>query len=221
MKEKRDINGVKENSQNYTGKATGIIKKILALALSLGIVLSAAQAIRMYNEWKSSKTQDTSIENVEKGISFEDVKSLVQEYREAVKNNDNETIDKLEKKLHEGKYFDSLFGEFEKELIETLGYDPQNVDIVSARDGVFLVDKTKAAQRSAITSNGTINPWVKYIGENGKNPPIPTELKKMYTKLGEDMSFANIRGMEDLEAHFSNLESLEYYEIEEEDLSRE
>lgn len=220
MKEKRDINGVKDTKQNYTGKTAGIIKKILALALSLGMVLSAAQAIRMYNEWKASKTQDIGIEEVQKEIGFEDVKSIVQEYREAVKNNDSETIDKLEKKLHEGKYFDALFNEFEKELIEALGYDPEAVDIVSARDGVFLVDKTKAAQRSAITSNGTINSGVKYLDKSGKNPPIPTELKKMFSSLGEDMSFANIRGMKDLEAHFSNLESLDEY-VKEDDLSRE
>lgn len=213
MKEKREIKGVKETNENYTGNVSGIVKKIIAIALSLGMLLTAAQAIRMYNEWKASRSNDTKIENVQKSISFEDVKNIIKEYREAVENNDSETIEKLDKQVKGGKYFDALFKEFEKELVKTLGYDPEVVEIVTARDGTFLVDKTKSAQRLAITSNGTINPWVKYIGKDGKNPPIPQELKEMYDELGKDMSFAGIRGIEGLEFHYSNLEALEDYEL--------
>lgn len=217
MKEKREIKGVKETNENYKGKVAEIVKKIIALALTLGIAISAAQAIKMYNEWKSSREQGTEMvgNQNKQEITFEDVKSLVEEYREAVKNDDGETINKLEEKLHTGNYFEVLFSEFEKELVETLGYDSEEVDVVAARDGVFLVDKQKASQKLMLSSNGTINPNVKYIDKNGKNPKIPTELKEMFKTLGEDITFADFRGMSSLEAHFSNLEYVQGYEIEE------
>ncbi len=221
MKEKREIKGVKETNENYKGKVAEIVKKIIALALTLGIAISAAQAIKMYNEWKSSREQGTEMvgNQNKQEITFEDVKSLVEEYREAVKNDDGETINKLEEKLHTGNYFEVLFSEFEKELVETLGYDSEDVDVVVARDGVFLVDKQKASQKVMLSSNGTINPNVKYIDENGKNPKIPTELKEKFKTLGEDITFANIRGMNSLEEHFSDFEFLQGYEVEE-DLER-
>lgn len=170
MKEKREIKGVKETNENYKGKVAEIVKKIIALALTLGIAISAAQAIKMYNEWKSSREQETEMvgDQNKQEITFEDVKSLVEEYRDAVKKDDGETINKLEEKLHTGNYFEVLFGEFEKELVETLGYDSEEVDVVVARDGVFLVDKQKASQKVILSSNGTINSAVKYIDKNGK-----------------------------------------------------
>ena len=85
MKEKRTIKGVKENTQNYKGKAVDTIKKIVALALTLGIMITAAQAIRMYNRWRDSKTNGIGVGDVQKlkKVDFENVKSLVEEYRQA------------------------------------------------------------------------------------------------------------------------------------------
>ena len=171
MKEKRTIKGVKENTQNYKGKAVDTIKKIVALALTLGIMITAAQAIRMYNRWRDSKTNGIGVGDVQKlkKVDFENVKSLVEEYRQAKENNDTEKIKSLEIKLSEGNYFEVLNESFKEQVVKSLGYDPQKVKVVSARDGVFLVDKEKASGRLLVDHTGQINSGVKYIDKNGKN----------------------------------------------------
>ena len=63
MKEKRKINGIKDNNQNYKGNVSEIAKKIMALVLSLGMMITAAEAIRMYNQWRASKNPEVGIEN--------------------------------------------------------------------------------------------------------------------------------------------------------------
>lgn len=222
MKEKRTIKGVKENTQNYKGKAVDTIKKIVALALTLGIMITAAQAIRMYNRWRDSKTNGIGVENVQKlkKVDFENVKSLVEEYRQAKENNDTEKIKSLEIKLSEGNYFEVLNESFKEQVVKSLGYDPQKVKVVSARDGVFLVDKEKASGRLLVDHTGQINSGVKYIDKNGKNPPIPQEMKEMIDALGKDISFARYRSIRDLEWHYSNFEYVGNYEIEKDDFER-
>lgn len=222
MKEKRTIKGVKDTDQKYTGRVVGTIKKIIALALTLGIIITAAQAIRMYNHWRDSKTNSVGVEDVQKleKVTFEDVKSLVEEYRDAKENNDTEKIKALEEKLGKGNYFEVLNEKFKEEIVKSLGYDPQKVEVVVVRGGVFLIDREKASQRVIVDHTGQINPGVKYIDENGKNPPIPQEMKTMADTLGRDISFARFRNLRDLDGHYSNLEYVEDYEVEVDDIER-
>lgn len=208
MKEKRNINGIKDNDKNYKGNVKSIVTKVIAVALSLGLALSAAEAIRMYNEWRASKNPEVGIENVQKEISFDDVENIVKQYRDAFAKNDLETIEKLDKEVKSNEYFGPLYEAFKQKIVEDMGYDFDKVDIVAARDGYFLVDREKAALRSAITSNGTINSFVKFIGEDGKNPSVPYEVKEMLRKLSINMSTPSIRDIEDLDEHYKKFEEL-------------
>ena len=222
MKEKRTINGVKDTKQNYTGNVVGTIKKIIALALTLGIVITAAQAIRFFNHWRDAKGKDIVAEDVQKlkEVTFEDVKEIVKDYREAQENNDTERLKALEEKLQKGNYFEVLNSELKEQIVESLGLDTEKVEVVIARDGVFLVDKEKASQRMIMDHTGQINPAVKYYDANGKNPPIPNEMKTMADNLGKDISFARFRGMKDLEEHYANFEYIKGYVLEVEDFER-
>ena len=83
-----------------------------------------------------------------------------------------------------------------------------------------LVDKEKASQRMIMDHTGQINPAVKYYDANGKNPPIPNEMKTMADNLGKDISFARFRGMKDLEEHYANFEYIKGYVLEVEDFER-
>lgn len=58
------------------------------------------------------------------------------------------------------------------------------------------------------------------ISCNGKNPIIPTEMKKMVSKLVDDMSAAKYKKVSDLESHYSNFECLLEYEPEIKDNER-
>ena len=80
MKEKKTIKGVKKTTQNYTGKVVNVVKKIIAVALLMGIMLTAAQAIRMFKHWYESRTNDVGVEDVQKqeNVTFEDVFASVQ-----------------------------------------------------------------------------------------------------------------------------------------------
>lgn len=222
MKEKRTINGVKDTKQNYTGNVVGTIKKIIALALTLGIVITAAQAIRFFNHWRDAKGKDVVAEDVQKlkEVTFEDVKEIVKDYREAQENNDTERLKALDEKLQKGNYFEVLNSELKEQIVESLGLDTEKVEVVIARDGVFLVDKEKASQRMIMDHTGQINPAVKYYDANGKNPPIPNEMKTMADNLGKDISFARFRGMKDLEEHYANFEYIKGYVLEIEDFER-
>lgn len=216
MKEKREIKGVKDTNENYTGHVKGIVTKIIALLLSVGIIITAVEAIELYNRWRASRTQDIEASQQEKikQVSFQEVKQLVEEYREAVSNNDTEKISSLESKLHEGNYFDVLYGIVKTQAVESLGLDPEKVEVFTARDGIFLIDKEKAKDRLSVDHTGQINPGVKYIAQNGKNPSIPSDIKKIISSLGDDMSAARYKRMDDLEAHYSNYEYLVEYELE-------
>lgn len=216
MKEKREIKGIKDTNENYNGNAYGIIKKIIALVLAAGMVITAAEAIRMYNQWHASKTQGTQIGQQDKlkDVSFEDVKSIVEEYRKALQDNDLEKIKSLEIKVREGNYFEVLFSGFKEQMVESLGFDSKKVEVVIARDGVFLVDKEKAKGKVIVDHTGQISNKVKYIDGKGKNPQIPMEMKNMVSALGTDMSAAKFKGMSDLEGHFSNYEELLTYVAE-------
>ena len=212
MKEKREIKGVKETNENYTGNVSGIVKKIIAIALSLGILLTAAQAIRMYNEWKASRSNDTKIENVQKSISFEDVKKIVEEYREAKKNNDTEKIDALNRKAIEGNYTSALFKGLKEEIIRSLGLDIEKVEVYEARDGVFLIDKEKIKKYAVVDHTGQINSRVKYVDKNGKNPKIPYEMRQMVSNLGKECGWGNHLGIADLEEYYADFEYVAEYE---------
>lgn len=216
MKEKREIKGVKDTNENYTGHVKGIVTKIIALLLSVGIIITAVEAIELYNRWRASRTQDIEASQQEKikQVSFQEVKQLVEEYREAVSNNDTEKISSLESKLHEGNYFDVLYGIVKTQAVESLGLDPEKVEVFTARDGIFLIDKEKAKDRLRVDHTGQINPGVKYIAQNGKNPSIPSDIKKIISSLGDDMSAARYKRMDDLEVHYSNYEYLVEYELE-------
>lgn len=216
MKEKREIKGVKDTNENYTGHVKGIVTKIIALLLSVGIIITAVEAIELYNRWRASRTQDIEASQQEKikQVSFQEVKQLVEEYREAVSNNDTEKISSLESKLHEGNYFDVLYGIVKTQAVESLGLDPEKVEVFTARDGIFLIDKEKAKDRLSVDHTGQINPGVKYIAQNGKNPSIPSDIKKIISSLGDDMSAARYKRMDDLEVHYSNYEYLVEYELE-------
>ena len=222
MKEKKTIKGVKKTTQNYTGKVVNVVKKIIAVALLMGIMLTAAQAIRMFKHWYESRTNDVGVEDVQKqeNVTFEDVKTLIEEYRAAIENNDVEEVKALESKLSKGNYFETLNEEFKEQVVESLGYDSQKVKIVTARDGVFLVDKKKAEKNMIFDHTGQINASVKYIDKNGKNPIIPQEIKTMVEAIGRDVSFARFRSLKDLERHYSNFEYVEDYVVELDDIER-
>lgn len=219
MKEKRKINGIKDNNQNYKGNVSEIAKKIMALVLSLGMMITAAEAIRMYNQWRASKNPEVGIENHDelKKVTFEDVKAIVEEYREAVESNDIEKQKSLNIKFAEGDYFSALLGKYKEQIIESLDLDPEKVEVVLARDGTFLVDKEKAKGKVIFDHAGQLLDSVKYLDKNGKNPQIPYEIKKMFNDLGTDMSVARYRGIRDLERHYSNYEYIEQYEIEDQE----
>lgn len=219
MKEKRKINGIKDNNQNYKGNVSEIAKKIMALVLSLGMMITAAEAIRMYNQWRASKNPEVGIENHDelKKVTFEDVKAIVEEYREAVESNDIEKQKSLNIKFAEGDYFSALLGKYKEQIVESLDLDPEKVEVVLARDGTFLVDKEKAKGKVILDHAGQLIDSVKYLDKNGKNPQIPYEIKKMFNDLGTDMSVARYRGISDLERHYSNYEYIEQYEIEDQE----
>lgn len=219
MKEKRKINGIKDNNQNYKGNVSEIAKKIMALVLSLGMMITAAEAIRMYNQWRTSKNPEVGIENHDelKKVTFEDVKAIVEEYREAVESNDIEKQKSLNIKFAEGDYFSALLGKYKEQIVESLDLDPEKVEVVLARDGTFLVDKEKAKGKVIFDHAGQLLDSVKYLDKNGKNPQIPYEIKKMFNDLGTDMSVARYRGISDLERHYSNYEYIEQYEIEDQE----
>ncbi|MBR3882080.1 MAG: hypothetical protein IKJ36_02300 [Clostridia bacterium] len=219
MKEKRKINGIKDNNQNYKGNVSEIVKKIMALVLSLGMMITAAEAIRMYNQWRASKNPEVGIENHDelKKVTFEDVKAIVEEYREAVESNDIEKQKSLNIKFAEGDYFSALLGKYKEQIVESLDLDPEKVEVVLARDGTFLVDKEKAKGKVILDHAGQLLDSVKYLDKNGKNPQIPYEIKKMFNDLGTDMSVARYRGISDLERHYSNYEYIEQYEIEDQE----
>lgn len=219
MKEKRKINGIKDNNQNYKGNVSEIAKKIMALVLSLGMMITAAEAIRMYNQWRASKNPEVGIENHDelKKVTFEDVKAIVEEYREAVESNDIEKQKSLNIKFAEGDYFSALLGKYKEQIVESLDLDPEKVEVVLARDGTFLVDKEKAKGKVIFDHAGQLLDSVKYLDKNGKNPQIPYEIKKMFNDLGTDMSVARYRGIRDLERHYSNYEYIEQYEIEDQE----
>lgn len=219
MKEKRKINGIKDNNQNYKGNVSEIAKKIMALVLSLGMMITAAEAIRMYNQWRVSKNPEVGIENHDelKKVTFEDVKAIVEEYREAVENNDIEKQKSLNIKFAEGDYFSALLGKYKEQIVVSLDLDPEKVEVVLARDGTFLVDKEKAKGKVILDHTGQLIDSVKYLDKNGKNPQIPYEIKKMFNDLGTDMSVARYRGISDLERHYSNYEYIEQYEIEDQE----
>lgn len=219
MKEKRKINGIKDNNQNYKGNVSEIAKKIMALVLSLGMMITAAEAIRMYNQWRASKNPEVGIENHDelKKVTFEDVKAIVEEYREAVESNDIEKQKSLNIKFAEGDYFSALLGKYKEQIVVSLDLDPEKVEVVLARDGTFLVDKEKAKGKVILDHAGQLLDSVKYLDKNGKNPQIPYEIKKMFNDLGTDMSVARYRGISDLERHYSNYEYIEQYEIEDQE----
>lgn len=219
MKEKRKINGIKDNNQNYKGNVSEIAKKIMALVLSLGMMITAAEAIRMYNQWRASKNPEVGIENHDelKKVTFEDVKAIVEEYREAVESNDIEKQKSLNIKFAEGDYFSALLGKYKEQIVVSLDLDPEKVEVVLARDGTFLVDKEKAKGKVILDHAGQLIDSVKYLDKNGKNPQIPYEIKKMFNDLGTDMSVARYRGISDLERHYSNYEYIEQYEIEDQE----
>lgn len=219
MKEKRKINGIKDNNQNYKGNVSEIAKKIMALVLSLGMMITAAEAIRMYNQWRASKNPEVGIENHDelKKVTFEDVKAIVEEYREAVESNDIEKQKSLNIKFAEGDYFSALLGKYKEQIVVSLDLDPEKVEVVLARDGTFLVDKEKAKGKVIFDHAGQLLDSVKYLDKNGKNPQIPYEIKKMFNDLGTDMSVARYRGISDLERHYSNYEYIEQYEIEDQE----
>ncbi len=219
MKEKRKINGIKDNNQNYKGNVSEIVKKIMALVLSLGMMITAAEAIRMYNQWRASKNPEVGIENHDelKKVTFEDVKAIVEEYREAVESNDIEKQKSLNIKFAEGDYFSALLGKYKEQIVESLDLDPEKVEVVLARDGTFLVDKEKAKGKVILDHAGQLLDSVKYFDKNGKNPQIPYEIKKMFNDLVTDMSVARYRGISDLERHYSNYEYIEQYEIEDQE----
>lgn len=219
MKEKRKINGIKDNNQNYKGNVSEIVKKIMALVLSLGMMITAAEAIRMYNQWRASKNPEVGIENHDelKKVTFEDVKAIVEEYREAVESNDIEKQKSLNIKFAEGDYFSALLGKYKEQIVESLDLDPEKVEVVLARDGTFLVDKEKAKGKVILDHAGQLLDSVKYLDKNGKNPQIPYEIKKMFNDFGIDMSLAKYRGISDLERHYSNYEYIEQYEIEDQE----
>lgn len=219
MKEKRKINGIKDNNQNYKGNVSEIAKKIMALVLSLGMMITAAEAIRMYNQWRASKNPEVGIENHDelKKVTFEDVKAIVEEYREAVESNDIEKQKSLNIKFAEGDYFSALLGKYKEQIVESLDLDPEKVEVVLARDGTFLVDKEKAKGKVIFDHAGQLLDSVKYLDKNGKNLQIPYEIKKMFNDLGTDMSVARYRGISDLERHYSNYEYIEQYEIEDQE----
>lgn len=219
MKEKRKINGIKDNNQNYKGNVSEIAKKIMALVLSLGMMITAAEAVRMYNQWRASKNPEVGIENRDelKKVTFEDVKAIVEEYREAVESNDIEKQKSLNIKFAEGDYFSALLGKYKEQIVESLDLDPEKVEVVLARDGTFLVDKEKAKGKVILDHAGQLLDSVKYLDKNGKNPQIPYEIKKMFNDLGTDMSVARYRGISDLERHYSNYEYIEQYEIEDQE----
>mgnify|MGYP006991682296 CR=1 FL=1 len=160
MKEKRKINGIKDNNQNYKGNVSEIAKKIMALVLSLGMMITAAEAIRMYNQWRASKNPEVGIENHDelKKVTFEDVKAIVEEYREAVESNDIEKQKSLNIKFAEGDYFSALLGKYKEQIVESLDLDPEKVEVVLARDGTFLVDKEKAKGKVIFPLNWRMRP---------------------------------------------------------------
>ena len=214
MKEKRNINGVKDTNQNYKGTVAEIVKKIIAIALSLGMMITAAQAIRMYNEWRASKTQDIESaqkENI-KQVSFEDVQKIVEEYREAKKNNDTEKIDALNREAIEGNYTSVLFKGLKEEIIRSLGLDIEKVEVYEARDGVFLIDKEKIKKYAVVDHTGQINSRVKYVDKNGKNPKIPYEMRQMVSNLGKECGWGNHLRIADLEEYYADFEYVAEYE---------
>lgn len=213
MKNRRKINGVKNTNENYKGNASVIVKKIVALLLSVGMIITAAEAIELYNRWRASKTKDTETaekQNIRE-VSLEDVKQIVEEYREAKNNNDTEKIKEINMKLSEGNYIDALNKGLKEQVVKSLGLDPEKVDVLQARDGVFLIDKEKAKKGAVVDHTGQINNSVKYVDENGKNPKIPHEMKQILLRVGNATPTGKYMRIDELDVYYADLEEVAEY----------
>ena len=105
MKEKRKVSLNKDNKKSYKGNVGIVIRKILAVALSIGLMITAAEAIRLFNQWYASRHNETNITVQQEEISMEEVKALVEEYRAA--GNDETKISALNEKLKDPKYMEA------------------------------------------------------------------------------------------------------------------
>lgn len=218
MKKKKTITGVKKTTENYTGNVCSIIKRIIAAALALGVAITAAVAIKLFYKWQETRREEAGIvsqDNIKK-VSFEDVQKIVEEYREAKKNNDTERIDELNREVSEGNYTSVLYEVLKEEIVRSLGLDPEKVEVYEARDGVFLIDKENAKKYAIVDHTGQINNRVKYIDKNGKNPKIPYEMRQMVSDLGRVHGWGRHVRMADLDTYYANFEYVAEYEQGEE-----
>ena len=214
MKKKKTITGVKKTTESYTGNVCSIIKRIIAAALALGVAITAAVAIKLFYKWQETRRQEAGIvaqDNIKK-VSFEDVQKIVEEYREAKKNNDTERIEELNREVSEGNYAGVLYKGLKEEIVRSLGLDPEKVEVYEARDGVFLIDKEKSKKRAIVDHTGQINNWVKYVDKNGKNPKIPYEMKQMVSDLGRVCGWGRYMRIADLDAYYADFEYVSGYE---------
>ena len=212
MKEKRKMSLNKDNKKSYKGNVGIVIRKILAVALSIGLMITAAEAIRLFNQWYASRHNETNITVQQEEISMEEVKALVEEYRAA--GNDETKISALNEKLKDPKYMEALYRGFKEEMVIALGLDPEKVEVFEARDGIFLIDKTRVAGKLMVDHTGQINPAVKYLNKEGKNPPIPKDMKDMYYDISRDFALSGMIGIETFDGHYSNLEYLQDYQLD-------
>lgn len=214
MKKKKNITGVKKTTESYTGNVYSIVKRIIAAALALGVAITAAVAIRLFHKWQETRRQEAGIvaqDNIKK-VSFEDVQKIVEEYREAKKNNDTERIEELKREVSEGDYASVLYKGLKEEIVRSLGLNPEKVEVFEARDGVFLIDKEKAKEHARVDHTGQISSRVKYIDKNGKNPKIPYEMRKMVSDLGKVHGMGKYMRIDELDAYYTDFEYVSEYE---------
>lgn len=208
---KRNISGAKTVDKKLKGKISNIIKGVTAITVTVGLAITARQAIEMYNHWQNNrnldnlesimtKTQYDEDLGIEDDSKLEEFETIMEEYKQALQNNDDKRKEELDKKVEEEGYFKLIYQEFENTIVKKLGYDPEKVQIVMGRDGYFLADKAKLAEGVYIEDYGTISNRVKIRDEKGESIPIPTEDIKELDEAGKimDISKCGVMGTAEL-----------------------
>lgn len=172
---KVNLKGAKNlENKKFKGNVASIVKKITAATISLGLAVSAPQAIKMYKEWETNRNLDTlnSIlnldeNNVNSNISIdenvlEEFELILQEYRQALEDNDENRKAELDNQVIEKDYYRLIAKELEKSIIRNLGYNPEGVRILIDRSNLlYLVDKEEIEKGVIYTTIGTLSDKVK------------------------------------------------------------
>ena len=186
--DKRTIKGVKDvKNKRFTGKIISkVIKVITAAVLSIGLAITAQQALKMYKQWTATnslnnlsaivnRVQDQSDQIMLDNDSLEGFETIMQEYKQAMEGNDKNRKKELDAMVEHNGYFDIIHKEIKSSIVKNLGYDPNEVEVIMGADGFYIADKSKMEEGVYIASDGSVSDRVKIKDEEGNDVRIPSE----------------------------------------------